>query len=68
MHRSPAEIAHGVSGMARAIKLPPLKLRHAMRTEPRALDSPPAVFRVIDCGSYRISLIAPAFLIHFSAV
>eukprot|EP00959_Pyramimonas_sp_CCMP1952_P027803 583358-Pyramimonas_sp.AAC.1 len=65
MHRSPTEIAHGVSGMAKALKLPPLNSRHAMRTEPKAFDSPPAVFRVFDCGSFRINLIAPALLIYF---
>eukprot|EP00959_Pyramimonas_sp_CCMP1952_P003853 81264-Pyramimonas_sp.AAC.1 len=68
MHRSPTEITHGVSGLAEAFRLPPLKLGHAMRTEPRAFDSLPAKFRVIDCGSFRISLIAPALLIYFSAM
>eukprot|EP00959_Pyramimonas_sp_CCMP1952_P248834 5201578-Pyramimonas_sp.AAC.1 len=68
MRRSPTEITHGVSGMTSALKLPPLNLGHAMRTEPRAFDSLPAVFRVIDCGSFRINIIAPALLIYLSAM
>eukprot|EP00959_Pyramimonas_sp_CCMP1952_P320330 6704070-Pyramimonas_sp.AAC.1 len=60
MHRSPTEITHGVSGMTNALKLPPLNLGHAMRTEPKAFDSPPAVFKAIDCGNFRINIIAPA--------
>ena len=68
MHRSPTEITAGVSGMTNASKLPPLNLGHAMRTEPRALEEPPAVFRVIDCLSLRINPIAPAKRMYLSAM
>eukprot|EP00959_Pyramimonas_sp_CCMP1952_P253163 5289153-Pyramimonas_sp.AAC.1 len=47
MHRSPTDITAGVSGMTNASKFPSLKLRHATQTEPRALEEPPAVFRVL---------------------
>ena len=47
MQSSPTEITLGVSGMTIALNPPPSSLSQATRTEPRARDGPPAVFRVI---------------------
>ena len=68
MHRSPTDRTAGVFGMTSASKLPPLNFGHAMRTEPRAFDGPPAVFKVTDCESLRIRPIAPANLTYLSAM
>eukprot|EP00959_Pyramimonas_sp_CCMP1952_P044774 935258-Pyramimonas_sp.AAC.1 len=67
MHRSPTEITAGVSGMTNASQLPSLKLGHATQTEPRALEEPLAVFRVIVSSNRSIIPIAPAARTNLSA-